>query len=212
MSPTEITRDEILIVDDDPAVSGALSMVFCLNGYRVTTFMDGTSFIASARTHSPACVLLDVYMPEKSGLDILKELDARNYPAPILIMSGRGDIATAVEAIKRGAHDFIDKWLDADAMVARVRETINGWARQRRRHGGGGELRSQSFPGHERLTLRELDVLGHIVLAASNKEMAKIFGLSPRTIEVHRVHIMHKLGARNAADLVRIALSKGRHA
>jgi two-component system, LuxR family, response regulator FixJ len=212
MSAIDISSDEILIVDDDRTVCSVLSMALTLDGYRVTTFMDGASFIAAARMRSPAGVLLDVYMPDKTGLDILKEIDARNYPAPILIMSGRGDIPTAVEAIKGGAHDFLEKWLDADGIVARVRDAIDGWARQRQRCGNGGSELSPTFPGHDRLTLRERDILNHITAAASNKEMAKILGLSPRTIEVHRIHIMHKLGARNAADLVRIVLTGGQRA
>ena len=212
MSVIDISSNDILIADDDQTVCSVLSMDLTLSGYRVTTFADGASFIAAARTRSPACVLLDVYMPDKTGLDILKEIDARNYPAPILIMSGRGDIPTAVEAIKSGAHDFLEKWLDADGIVARVREAIDGWARQQQRTAIGGTAVSAAFPGHDRLTPRERDILNHITAAASNKEMAKILGLSPRTIEVHRIHIMHKLGARNAADLVRIVLTGGQRA
>jgi FixJ family two-component response regulator len=212
MSLIGISSNEIFIVDDDAAVCDSLSMVFTLEGYRVTTFSDGMSFIATARIRSPACVLLDVYMPGKSGLDILKELDARNYPAPIFIMSGRGDFPTVVEAIKGGAYDFIEKRLDADAIVARVRATIDGSARQRQQDGNGGEPLSQSFLGCDRLTPRERDVLSQITAAASNKEAAKNLGISRRTVEIHRVHIMQKLGAKNAVDLIRIVLSKGRRA
>jgi two-component system, LuxR family, response regulator FixJ len=207
-----ISSKEIFIVDDDAAVCNCLSMAFTLEGYVATTFRDGMSFIAAARIRSPACVLLDVYMPGKSGLDILKELDATNYPAPIFIMSGRGDIPTAVEAIKAGACDFIEKRLDVDEMVARVRETIDGWARQQQQNGNGGEPLSRSFPGRDRLTPRERDVLRQITAAASNKEAAKYLGISRRTVEIHRVHIMQKLRAKNTADLVRIVLSNGRRA
>jgi FixJ family two-component response regulator len=210
MSLIGLSNSEIFIVDDDAAVCDSLSMAFALGGFRVTTFGDGISVLAAARTRRPACVLLDVHMPGKSGLDILKEIDARNYPAPILIMSGRGDIPTAVEAIKGGAYDFIEKRVDADAMVARVREAIDRWADQRQQDGNGGEPASQSFFGCDRLTPRERDVLSQITAAASNKETARTLGISRRTVEVHRVHIMHKLGAKNTADLVRIVLSKGR--
>jgi two-component system, LuxR family, response regulator FixJ len=210
MSLIGISNSEIFIVDDDAAVCNSLSMIFTLEGYRVTTFVDGASFLAAARIRPPACVLLDVHMPGKSGLDILKELDARNYAAPIFIMSGRGDIPTAVEAIKGGAYDFIEKRRDLDTMVAHVRETIDGWTNPRRRDGNGGEPRSRSFSGFDRLTPREHDVLSQITAAASNKETAKTLGISRRTVEVHRVHIMQKLGAKNTADLVRIVLSKGR--
>jgi two-component system, LuxR family, response regulator FixJ len=205
-----ISSNEIFIVDDDAAVCELLSMTFTLEGYRVTIFKDGTSFIAAARMRSPACVLLDVYMPCKSGLDILKELDAKHYPAPIVIMSGRGDIPTAVRAIKSGAYDFIEKRLDAGAVVACVREAIDGWVHQGQQNGNGGEPPSPSFPGCDRLTAREHDVLSQITAAASNKEAAKNLGISPRTVEIHRVHIMKKLVAKNTADLVRIVLSKGR--
>jgi two-component system response regulator FixJ len=210
MSMIGISSNEIFIVDDDAAVCELLSMTFTLEGYRVTTFKDGESFIAAARMRSPACVLLDVYMPCKSGLDILEELDAKHYPAPIVIMSGRGDIPTAVKAIKSGAYDFIEKRLDAEAMVACVREAIDGWGHQGQQNGNGGEPPPASFPGCDRLTAREHDVLSQITAAASNKEAAKNLGISPRTVEIHRVHIMKKLVAKNTADLVRIVLSRGR--
>jgi two-component system response regulator FixJ len=210
MSPRGVSRDEIFIVDDDADVCDALSQVFILEGCRVRTFTDGASFLAAARIRTPACVLLDVHMPGKSGLDILRELDAKTYPAPIFIMSGHGDIPTAVEAIKSGAHDFIEKRSDVVAITARVRETIDGWARQRRQ--GGGELLSPSFPGCDRLTPRERDVLKQIAAAASNKEAAENLGISRRTVEIHRIHIMQKLGAKNSMDLARIVLSKGRRA
>jgi two-component system response regulator FixJ len=210
MCPRGVSRDEIFIVDDDADVCDALSQVFILEGCRVRTFTDGASFLAAARIRTPACVLLDVHMPGKSGLDILRELDAKTYPAPIFIMSGHGDIPTAVEAIKSGAHDFIEKRSDVVAITARVRETIDGWARQRRQ--GGGELLSPSFPGCDRLTPRERDVLKQIAAAASNKEAAENLGISRRTVEIHRIHIMQKLGAKNSMDLARIVLSKGRRA
>jgi FixJ family two-component response regulator len=212
MSSLGMSRNEIFIVDDDAAVCDVLSQVFTLEGYRVTTFEDSTSFIAAARTRSPTCVLLDLCMPGKSAFDVLEDLDARNYPAPIVIMSGRGDIPTAVKAIKAGAHDFIEKCLDVPSMVARVRETINGWTLQRRLDGNGSERLSQSFPGCDRLTRRERDVLSQITAAASNEETAKFLGISRRTVEVHRVHIMQKLGAKNSVDLARIVFSERRRA
>jgi two-component system response regulator FixJ len=208
MSALGVSRDEIFIVDDDADVRDLLSQTFILEGYRVRTFRDGVSFLAAARMRSPACVLLDVHMPGKSGLDVLKELDARNYPAPVFIMSGHGDIPTAVEAIKSGAHDFIEKRPDPGAIAIRVRETIEGWGR--RRQCGGEELLSPTFPGCDRLTPRERDVLKQIAAAASNKEAAEKLGISRRTVEIHRIHIMQKLGAKNSMDLARIVLSKGR--
>ncbi|HWN52452.1 MAG TPA: response regulator [Xanthobacteraceae bacterium] len=208
MSLIDISSNEIFIVDDDATICDLLAMAFAIEGYHVTRFRDGSSFIASARTRAPACVLLDLFMPAKSGLDILKELDARNYSAPIFIMSGGGDIPTAVAAIKNGAYDFLEKQVGADAMVARVRQTIGDWSPGRNRE--SGEPASQSFAPCGRLTQRERDVLNQVIAAASSKEAARNLGISRRTVEIHRLHIMKKLGAKNAVDLVRMVLSNGR--
>jgi FixJ family two-component response regulator len=160
----------------------------------------------AARVRPPGCVLLDVHMPGSSGLDVLKELNARNFSAPVLIISGKGDIPMAVDAIRHGALDFIEKPFDALAVVARVRAAIDAW--ERRAENGGTLVRE--FPGHDLLTPREHEVLQRIAQGASNKEAGRELGISPRTVEVHRARIMEKLGAKNAADLMRIVLSEGR--
>ncbi len=141
---------EIHIVDDDAAVRDALAVVLTLEGYHVSGFADGHSFLAAVRSQAPACVILDVHMPGRSGLDILKELNAKNYPAPVFIISGQGDIPMAVEAIKNGAFDFIEKPFDADTVVNRVREAIEATARQQSRSGLGDSL--AQFPGSDLLT------------------------------------------------------------
>ncbi len=198
--------NEVFIVDDDPSVSAALSVVLGGEGYQVASFVEGEAFLAAARSRTPGCVLLDVHLPGSSGLDILKQLDAQSYPAPVLVISGRGDIPTAVEAIRNGALDFIEKPFDAVAVVARVRSAIDAW------HNGNGKdsILARDFPGHDRLTARERDVLERIAQGASNKEAGRELSISPRTIEVHRARIMEKLAAKNAADLVRIVLRGGR--
>jgi two-component system, LuxR family, response regulator FixJ len=201
---------EIFIVDDDAIVRESLSIEFIRAGYRVTTFREGTSFAAAAWIRIPACVLMDMCMPGPSGLDILKQLDAANYPAPICIVSGRGDIPVAVEAIKNGAFDFIEKQMDAASIVERVGKTIDAWIRRQQKD-ETSEIRWQHFPGRDCLTRREIEVLGQIASGATNKAAAKALGISPRTIEIHRCHIMKKLGAKNVVELVRIVLnSNGR--
>lgn len=201
-----LENGEVFIVDDDQSVREALSMVLSLEGYHVSGFSEGSSFLAAARARTPACIVLDVHMPGRSGLDILKELNAQNYAAPIFIISGQGDIPMAVEAIKNGALDFIEKPFDADTVVTRVRDAIAAFKR-RVENGEGADLLAHSFPGRDLLTPRERDVLAQIARGASNKEAGRQLGISPRTIEVHRARIMEKLGARNAADLVRIVMS-----
>lgn len=209
MAQQVVPGGEVFIVDDDNAVRDALSMVFTLEGYGVTGFADGNAFLLAARARTPVCVLLDVNMPGRSGLDVLKELNAQQYDAPIFIISGEGDIPMAVEAIKHGALDFIEKPFDAGMVVERVRAAV---AARRQRGEDGAEVAAQQFPGHHLLTPREREVLGQITAGASNKEAGRKLGISPRTIEVHRARIMEKLGARNAADLVRIVLTEGRSA
>src|SRR5579871_6465025 len=200
---------EIFIVDDDPAIRELLSIVFSREGFEVARFADGSAFLAAARTRSPACIILDVHIPGKSGLDILRELSAQDYPVPIFIMSGKGDIPMAVEAIKNGALDFIQKPFRGSEVVQRVREAIAASMRKKPEAPSSG-VRSLHFPGMEPLTARERDVLEQIVAGASSKEAGRALGISPRTIEIYRARIMDKLGAKNAADLIRIVLSEGR--
>lgn len=195
--------EAIYIVDDDPAVRDALSVLLNMEGYVVETFSDGDAFIKSASKSVPACIMLDVHMPGRSGIEILKALNAENYPAPIFIISGQGDIPMAVEAIRNGAFDFIEKPFSAETVLVRVRESL---AAMKQRETSENTL---SFPGADQLTRRELEVLKEITDGASNKEAGRSLGISPRTVEVHRARIMEKLGARNAADLVRIVLDRG---
>src|ERR1700685_2703763 len=105
----EVAMSEVFIVDDDPSVRSALSIVLNAEGFTTTGFADGESFLVEARAQTPACVLIDVHLPGLSGIDLLKKIDAHHYPAQILIISGLGDIPTAVEAIPNGALDFIEK-------------------------------------------------------------------------------------------------------
>jgi FixJ family two-component response regulator len=206
---TSVRTGEVYVVDDDPAVRTTLSTVFTRAGYQVTCFAEGAALVAAARNGTPACIILDVHIPGKSGLDILKQLNAQDYPVPIFMMSGQGDIAMAVDAIKNGALDFIEKPFRGSDVVARVEAAVEARTLQEQGN-GAGEPRRFYFPGRDPLSRREQDVLGEIVGGASNKEAGRKLGISPRTIEVHRAHLMQKIGARNAADLIRIVMSEGR--
>jgi FixJ family two-component response regulator len=201
---------EVFIVDDDPAVRETLSLLFSNAGYHVVRFAEGAAFLKVAKERNPTCIILDVHIPGKTGIDILKELNAQDYPAPIFIMSGQGDIAMAVDAIKNGALDFIEKPFRGSEVVTRIREAIEANTRQKNAVAVNGAKRAFNFPGREPLTSREQDVLDCIVKGESNKEAARRLGISPRTIEVHRSRIMEKLDAKNAADLIRIVMSEGR--
>jgi len=200
---------EIFIVDDDPGVRKTLALMLEHKDYRVTSFADGASFLAAIREHVPACTVLDVRMPNQSGIEILRTLNAEDISGPIVVISGHGDIPMAVEAVKLGAFDFIEKPFHASTVVACVRQAIEAWARR-----GSAANRpagmATDVPGYALLTPRELEVLDQIAAGASNKEAGRRLGISPRTIEVHRARTMEKLGAKNTADLVRIAIGARR--
>ena len=181
-------------------------------GYQVICFADGAALLAVARTRTPSCILLDVHIPGKSGLDILKELHGEDYPAPIFMISGQGDISMAVSAIKSGALDFIEKPFRGSEIVARLDEAIEAYARRQAENNSASRIATLHFPGREPLTRREREVLEQFTAGASNKEAGRHLGISPRTIEDHRANIMKKLGARNAADLVRIVMTTSRQA
>jgi two-component system, LuxR family, response regulator FixJ len=199
MSDTGANRD-VFVVDDDGSIRLALQFMLTHAGFNVTSFGDGGTFLGISRERPPACVLLDLCMPGLSGMDVLRQLGTRKYQAPILIMSGMCTIALAVEAVRGGAFDIIQKPFDADRTVARVSETIAATA--------SAFAHEPALPrGQAALTPREREVLTHIADGSSNKETARNLGISPRTIELHRSRINLKLGARNAADLVRIALN-----
>ena len=210
MSDKSGSRGEIFVVDDDPAVRDTLSMVLSAGGYQVICFADGAALLAVARSRTPAAILLDVHIPGKSGLDILKELHGEDYPAPIFMISGKGDITMAVSAIKSGALDFIEKPFRGSELVARLNEAIDAYVRRQAVRSSGSRIEALHFPGREPLTRREREVLEQFTAGASNKEAGRHLGISPRTIEDHRANIMKKLGARNAADLVRIVMTAAR--
>ena len=178
-------------MDDDPSMRQSMSSALQQEGYEVICFADGAALLSSARDRIPACIFLEVRLPGKSGIDILKKLRAEDYPAPVFIISGQGDIPMAVDAIRNGASDFIEKPM----------------SRQRDRRPGQGCVEAlfavpqrsddssnvfAPFPGREPLTRREREVLVQLADGASNKETAQQLGLSSRTIEGHRSDIMRK--------------------
>lgn len=203
MTSHSVATDTVYIVDDDNSVREALTMIFEMEGFKVQSFGTGDAFLSDLDQLTPASLLLDVHMPGRSGLDVLRSLGENAYPAPVFAISGQGDIPTAVSAIKQGALDFIEKPFDGDRIVNQVREAIQ----KSQQDGSGPETTQKRFPGMEKLTDRELDVMREIVAGASNKEAGINLGISSRTVEVHRARVMEKLGARNTADLVRIALN-----
>jgi len=202
----QMRGNEIIIVDDDSNMRDLLTAILSLEGYPVISFADGESFLRSRGTQTPVCVFLDVVMPGRSGMEILKELTARKFEAPIYLISGRDDTPTVVEALKSGARDFLPKPFDPYTAVQRVRDAVEMW-NSRDEKQSSSKLEALEFSGNVRLTRREAEVLSHIVKGLSSKDIGQVLGIGKRTVDNFRMSIMRKLGAKNTADLVRIIMS-----
>ena len=201
------SRGEIFVVDDDLATREAMSGALSSAGYEVVCFANGAALASQLRSHVPACIFIEVKMPERSGLELLKKLREESCPAPIFVTSANGDIATAVEAVRSGAVDFIEKPIDGVGIVERMEAAIAELAEAG--EDGFPDIVTH-LPGCEPFTRREREVLARIAVGETNKEAARKLGLSSRTIEGYRASIMRKVGARNAAELLRRVLSQSR--
>jgi len=190
---------EIFILDDDADVRETLCTILESGGYNPVCFADETSLLESIRRRCPAGVLLDVNLPGRSGLEILKDLAV--YHLPVLMISGQGDVATVVTAIRDGAIDFLQKPFKSKEVLDRLDKMVgslsleSSTALERR-------ISLKSFPGREPLTRRERDVLQLVATGSSNKHIGETLGISYRTVEEHRSNIMHKLGVKNVAELL----------
>ena len=189
------------IVDDDPAVRDSLSLLLSLRGHRTATFDSAESLLAAVTAESTGCVIADLRMPGLDGLALQRELLSRGIGMPVVIITGHGDVASAREAFRNAAVDFLEKPFDEDGPSNAVAAAFD---RERARLADSDSRRARE----ERLsslTPRERDVLAHVITGLHNKEVARKLAISPRTVEVHKARIMAKLGARNLADLIRIA-------
>jgi two-component system, LuxR family, response regulator FixJ len=200
------TNHEIFLVENDGEIRDLLAAVLELAGYTLTRFAEIDSFSAEIRKRTPECVLLDIQMPGMSGLDALARVDTRKFKAPVIVLSAHRNIRMVVEAIKRGAFDFIELPCAPDGIVERVQHAVHCWRHDKAKY-YVSRGRPDGFPGEELLTSREREVLARITAGDSSKEVAFRLGISFRTVQVHRARIMDKLKAKNTADLVSIALN-----
>jgi FixJ family two-component response regulator len=201
------SRGEIFVVDHDIATRETLSAALKAAGYDVICFADGAALLPVARSRAPVCIFVEVQMPERTGLDVLKKLREEECRAMIFVTSANGDIATAVEAVRGGAADFIEKPVNGNDVVERMEAAI-----EERAPSDDAALPDivTHLPGCEPFTRREREVLARIAVGETNKEAARKLGLSSRTIEGYRASIMRKVGARNAAELLRRVLGQSR--
>lgn len=192
----------VFIVDDDPSVRDALSLLLGIHDYRVAVFGDAESFLKAYKKEWRGCVLLDIRMPGMDGLTLQKHLAGLGSELPVIIMTGHGDVASAREAFRALAVDFLEKPIDHKKLLASI---ADAFSRQQ------AKLVAAMNQGQvERLlstlTPRELEVMDRVVAGRHNREIAAELGISPRTVEVHKARMMDKLGVSNVADLVRLNL------
>jgi FixJ family two-component response regulator len=189
----------VFIIDDDSSVRDAVSLLLRTDGLNVATFASAAAFLEAVTVQQPGCLVLDVRMPGMSGLDLQKQLQARDFRMPILFMTGHGDVPMAIRAMKAGAFDFLEKPFQGAKLLERVREMLALDARQH----GRQARRAEAAARLALLSPREREVLDRVVIGQYNKVIAAELGISLSTVEIHRKRVMEKLQAESLADLIR---------
>lgn len=195
----------VYIVDDDPDILKALRRLFASSGLLAKPSLSPQEFLASYDPEAPGCLVLDLAMPQGSGLDFQRRLAECGTPIPVVFLTGRGDIPSSVRAMKDGAVDFLTKPVDAGALMAAVEKGLDLDRLRRERAGerkGLDRLLAQ-------LTAREREVFSHVLAGRLNKQIADDLGVAEKTVKVHRSRLMHKLRVRSVAELVRLAERAG---
>ena len=193
------------IVDDDDSIRELLAWLMRRNAIRAEVFPDARSFLEAWRDEGPACLVLDLYLPDMNGLELQKLLHARGITVPIVFLSGRADVPRAVDAVKGGAVDFIEKPFDYKRIVEVVRGCLerDAQARAARERNRGAAERLAS------LSQREREVLDRVVAGKLNREIAEELAISIKTVEAHRARLMEKLEVGSLAELVQATLAAG---
>lgn len=193
------------LVDDDEAIRRSASFMLRTSGYLVKTYASGVEFLESASEAAPGCILLDVRMPEMDGLEVQAALKERGVLLPVVVMTGHGDISTAVEAMKLGAVDFIEKPFEKAVLLRALEAGLERLDKSAKRHVRADEARARLTV----LTPRELDVMKGLVRGHPNKTIAYDLDISPRTVEIHRANLMTKLEVHSLSDALRVAFAAG---
>ena len=190
----------VAIVDDDPGVRDSLTVLLNASGYQTREFASAEAFLREPLEGNPACVIVDLRLPGIDGLTLQAEMGRRGLVLPVIVVTAHGDVASARQALRNGAVDFLEKPIDNDELLTAVRNAIEG--RDRAQLERAADARATLLLGS--LTQREREVYDRIVRGMHNREIAVDLGISPRTVEVHRARVMAKLKARRLADLLRL--------
>ena len=190
----------VRVIEDDTIISGQFARLDGASGFAVATYPTAGAFLENFDAERPGCLVIDLVLPDMSGIDLLQELARRDCALPVVFMSGMAKVSEAVKAIKLGSIDFLEKPFDMAQMVDAVQKAL-AIDRKRREDGDGRDELLRRFAA---LTPRETEVMEQIVQGAANKEVAARLGLSPKTVEVHRANVMRKTRANSLAELVRM--------
>jgi two-component system response regulator FixJ len=195
----------VYVIDDDDAVRQSLEFLLRTAGFTVRSFESAKAFLEIMPELRSGCIITDVRMPGLSGIDLLRRVKELGVDIPVIMITGHGDISLAVEAMKIGAADFLEKPFDDDQLLAALRATLS-------RDAGMAERNVELAKIHEKLSTlsnRERQVLEGLVAGSANKTIAFDLGISPRTVEIYRANLMTKMAANSLSDLVRMAMMAG---
>ncbi|MFZ0423324.1 MAG: response regulator FixJ [Xanthobacteraceae bacterium] len=193
------------VIDDDEALRESLTFLLRSAKHDVRSYASAKAFLDALPEASLGCIITDVRMPGMSGIELLRRLRELNVAVPVIVVTGHGDVALAVEAMKIGAVDFLEKPFDDEVLMASVDAALRQQDGQSRRQSERAEIESRVAA----LSPRERDVLGGLVAGRANKQIAYDLGISPRTVEIYRANLMNKMQAGSLSDLVRMALIVG---
>jgi len=193
------------VIDDDQASRESLSFLLQTANIDVQVHSSATAFLDLLAQFHAGCVITDVRMPGMSGIDLLRKLKDLNVDVPVIVITGHGDVPLAVEAMKIGAADFLEKPFDDEVLLASVRSALRQLAGDKKRHTERADIEARLAA----LSKRERDVLTGLVGGRANKQIAYDLGISPRTVEIYRANLMNKMQAGSLSELVRMALIAG---
>jgi len=199
------SEPKVFVVDDDPAVLNGLRLLMKSVGMSVETYLNAQDFLNSYDSAQPGCLVLDVRMPGMSGLELQETLEKRDVDLPVIIVTGFGDVPVAVQALKKGAVDFIEKPFSDQVLLDQIQNAIaeDALTRQKR------AKREAAASRLVLLTPREREVMNAVIAGKLNKVIARELGISQKTVEFHRAHVMEKMGVNSVAELVRFVIDAG---